>query len=421
MKIITASKFYYKRGGLESYIFKVSDILKEHGHEIIPYSTNFHKNVPTDYDRYFADYIELNSKSYQNPLKKIEIFQKILYNINAAKNISKLIDYTSPDLVWGFGVHKHLSPSIFIEAKKHSIPTIHRLSDYAIICPNGLLLKNGKTPCSELLCPQKGYSNAIKNNCLNSNNNSIIANFASAAELFLHNKFKLYVDNVDKFIAPSKFLQNTMINSGIPAEKIDHVPIFIDYKKFKPEYDSLGYYIYFGRLTEEKGLINLLKAQKRVNHNKLLIIGDGPLKNKIHKYISTFNLNAILINEMEGEQLHRAVRNARFIILPSQWFDNSPNVILEAYAMGKPVIGSRIGGISEYIEDGLTGFLFDPKNIDEMADKIDYLMRNHILASHMGHYARETATSRYNPETHYQKLSELFNKLNIKNNIGAKI
>ena len=276
MKIITASKFYYHRAGLESYLFKITKTLREKGHEIIPFSTTYRENYKTEYDRFFAEYIELGGGSNPHVYTKLRALVKIFYNFEARTKFSALLDYTKPDLIWGFGIHRHLSPSIFMEGKKRHIPVIHRLSDYAIICPDSRLTRGDDKNCKELLCPLKGYHNAIIHRCVrqsgiqNSHKNpSLAASVVGALELYFHNRLKCYINNVDIFIAPSNFLKNTMIKSGIPENKLVHIPIYISPKDFEPNYDSLPYMVYFGRLSYEKGLKSLLNATAALKRHRL--------------------------------------------------------------------------------------------------------------------------------------------------------
>jgi len=419
MKVVVASKFYYHRGGLESYLFKISDILKSYNHEVIPFSTTYERNINTEYRRFFTKYIEVGNISNSAILEKVNALFKIFYNIEAKENFSKLLDYARPDLVWGFGIHRHLSPSIFIEAQKRAIPVIHRLSDYSLICPDSRLIKGDGSNCNELLCCKDSYFNAIKYRCVRQSkdsfsgkNPSIIASAVGAAEIYFHNKFKLYINNVDKFIAPSQFLMNTMIKGGIPEYKITHIPIFIDPYKYKPEYISQPYMVYVGRLSCEKGLTLLLEAMSRLKHQKLFIIGDGPEKLKLEYIKEQKNLvNVKFLGSMFDEQLHRIIRNSRLVIVPSTWYENSPHVVLEAFALGKPVLGARIGGIPEYVEENITGQLYEHNNLDELTEKINTLMQQQTLCEEMGRASRKIAEIKYNPKIHYAEVMKTINQI----------
>lgn len=416
MKILTASKFYYLRAGLESYLFKITDTLRSHGHEIIPFSTTYKENVKSEYERFFTEYIDLGGEERVSLCKKINALIKIFYNFDARNKFSQLLDYTKPDVIWGFGIHRHLSPAIFMEAKARSIPVIHRLSDYAIICPDSRLTRGDDTNCDGLLCPLNGYHNAIKYKCVRQSkyndlhkSPSLIASAIGAMELYIHNKYKAYVNNVDKFIAPSNFLRQTMIKSGIPEEKITHVPIYIDPYKYNPEYMSQPYLVYFGRLSREKGLPMLLSAMSKLRHIRLLIAGDGPQREYLEKIKEQKDLtNVTFLGKLYGDKLTRLIRNSRLVIVPSTWYDNSPNVILEAFALGKPILAANIGGIPEYIEENIDGFLYQHNNIQELEEKINFLMAQQTLCEEMGRAARKKVEIKYNPRVHYGEIMKVF-------------
>jgi len=419
MKIITASKFYYHRAGLESYLFKITNLLRNSGNEVIPFSTTYKENYKTDYDEYFAEYIGLGGEDNVDLKNKLIAVSRIFYNIEAQNKISKLFDATNPDLLWGFGVHRHLSPSIFIEAKRRKIPVIHRLSDYAIICPDSRLTKGDNSNCHELLCPLKGYHNAVKYSCVRQANDSnpskdpsLAASLVGAAELFFHHNFKLYRNNVSKFIAPSNFLRNTMIRAGIAEDKIAHVPIFINPVEYEPEYVSEGYLLYFGRLSREKGLPLLLEVMKTLKNLKLVLVGDGPQRNELEALKQQQNIdNVEFLGKKHGEELKNIIKKSQAVIVPSTWYENSPNVLLESYALGKPVIGANIGGIPEYVEEGVTGVLYKHDDIEELKEKINYLMTNPHLCKEMGHNARRLTEEVYNPEAHFEKVMKVINSI----------
>lgn len=418
MKVITASKFYFLKAGLERYLWNITDTLKKKGHEVIPFSTNYKKNISNEYERFFAEYIELGGEEEITLSQKFTALARIFYNAQAREKFSELLDCTNPDIVWGFGVHRHLSPSIFMEAKKRKIPIIHRLSDYNIICPDSRLTRGDGSICHNIDCPQKGYHHAIKNRCvrltkgIEGKKASLTASIIGATELWLHNKFKFYVNNVDRFIAPSNFLRNTMVNAGIPEKQITHIPIYIDSSKYTPEYDSSPYLLYFGRLNWEKGLPILLEAMSNLKHFKLIITGEGPERQNLEKIKVQKNLlNVEFTGKLYGEELTRVIKNARVVVLPSIWFDNSPHVILEAFSHGKPVLGANIGGIPEYIDEGSDGLLYTYNNAEELRDKINFLMNQPEICKEMGICARNKVETLYNPDTHYYKVMNLINEV----------
>ncbi len=145
-------------------------------------------------------------------------------------------------------------------------------------------------------------------------NPSIASSVIGAMEGYFHRKFNSYVNNVDKFIAPSNFLKGLMVRAGIDEAKISYLPIFIDPNKYDPEYVSQAYFVYVGRLSHEKGLNLLLQAMCGLKHHKLLIVGDGPQREELEKIKEDKNLvNVKFMGKLAGEQLKRIIRNSRFV------------------------------------------------------------------------------------------------------------
>ena len=216
---------------------------------------------------------------------------------------------------------------------------------------------------------------------------------------------------MDLFIAPSNFLRHKMTEFGIDKKRIICIPNFADVKEYLPQYGSENYFVCFGRLSEEKGLLTLIRAVREIKTSRLLIIGEGELRNRLEEYVLEKDVaNVEFSGYMGEERLKSAVRNSMFAVVPSEWYENCPHTVLEAFALGKPVIGSDIGGIPELIEDGIDGLLFKPGNSEELSEKITYLIGRPGLRERMGRNARKKVEEKYNPEVYYQRLMGVYSK-----------
>jgi len=172
------------------------------------------------------------------------------------------------------------------------------------------------------------------------------------------------------------------------------------------------YFIYYGRLSAEKGILSLLKAMQQCPEAKLRIIGGGPQEAELREFCRRHGLhNVELAGPLFGEQLIRAVQNSRFVVVPSEWHDNSPLVIYESFSMGKPVVGTRLGGVPELIEEGETGFLFDAGDVEALASIIRRLWASPELCRKLGRNARKKAEREFAPEHHYEKMMEMYRRL----------
>jgi len=243
----------------------------------------------------------------------------------------------------------------------------------------------------------------------------MILSLVSCAELYIHNLLNLWSDKVDYFITPSQFMKHKLIEFGFDGRKIVHIPNFIYVDDYIPNYDFKNYLIYFGRLSHEKGILTMIKAFEILNSKgvQLLIVGDGPLREQLEAEAKVRGLENIkFLGYLAKDRLLSALRGAMASILPSEWYENGPMSVMESFAMGKPVIGARIGGITEMIENGINGYLFEPGNPEDLAQKIGLLLsKNEKDIVEMGMLARKNVEEKYNAELHYHKLMRLYDKV----------
>lgn len=353
MVILQINKFYYLSGGVERCVFNLEKILKRKGHEVVTFSMEHPKNRTNPHSGYFVRNVNLNGN--RNTLSKIKSGIKSVYSIEAQKQLTRLINDTKPDIAHIHSYCYQLTPSILLTLKKEKIPAVQTSHEYKLICPNQRLfnLYTGEI-CEN--CKNRKYYKAIINKCIK---NSIIASMAGCMEAYLSDKIQKYEKIINKIISPSSFLRNKLIEFGINPKKVVHIPNFIFKDEYLPKHEFSNYIVYVGRLSGLKGIKTLINAMKLVDTCDLYIIGTGKLEDDLKSYIVKEKiLNVKLIGKKYGEELKKIIRNSMFTVLPSVCYENCPNSILESFALGKPVIGSNIGGIPELIDDGYDGLLF---------------------------------------------------------------
>ncbi|MFH2059640.1 MAG: glycosyltransferase family 4 protein [Pseudomonadota bacterium] len=402
MRILQVNKFFYRKGGSEAYLFSLIDGLKDHGIDVAEFSMQDLKNRHSDYEKYFVSNIDYDNK---NLLEKIKIGCKIFYSIEARKKIGKLIDVYKPDLVHLHIFQHQLSPSILLEIKKRNIPIVYTAHDLKTICPNYKMLTHDRV-CEE--CLGHKYYKCIQNQCVK---NSYIKSAISCTEAYLHLWLKYY-DLIDLIITPSKFYRKKLIKFRFPADKVLHVPNFINEKQFVPHYNNDGYFIYLGRLSEEKGILTLVDAMKSITRGKLIIIGTGPVKEQIISRVASLGLKNIeLVGFQTGDALNNYISNAMFSVIPSEWYENGPISLLESFACGRPVIGSDMGGIPEHITHGKDGLIFEARNSKDLANKINILLNDPDLLESMAKAARKKAEELYTKNKHLKTMIRLYEQL----------
>ena len=397
MKILFINKFFYLNGGSERVFFQERDFLRQEGHTVIDFSMKDERNLPSPYADYFVANIDYHeTKKYLSKLKQGISF---IHSNLAVDNIERLIIDTKPNIAHLHNIYHQLTPSIIPILKKHGAKILLTLHDYKLICPSYLALKN-EVICDE--CQGKFFWKPFTSNCQNSR----LKGFLLSIEAIWHKWRKSY-DYVDCFLSPSQFLAD-LTKERLPRNKLKILRNGIDAAKYQSNYEDEGYALYFGRLSEEKGIKTLLKAHRSLIENvPLKIVGTGPLEEELMLSYP----KALFLGYKSGKDLNELIANAAFVVVPSEWYENCSMVVLEAMAMGKPVIGSCIGGIPEQIEDGKTGFLFEMGKIDELSDKMTVLWSDKKLRAEMGKAAREKVEKEFSLQKHCADLMEIYNQL----------
>jgi len=404
VKILLLNKYFYLKGGAERHVSKISKILETKGHQAIPFSMEDERNEPTPYAKYFVSKVDFNSPMSLGD--KLRMISRVIYFLEAREKIEALMRKVKPNIAHLHNIAHQISPSVLHSLKKFDLPVIQTLHDYKLICPTYRMVVEGRI-CER--CKGHQYYQAVLQRC---NKGSFSFSLLNCVEMYIHKFSGIYEKNVDLFIAPSSFLHNKIIEFGVNGKKVVHIPNFIDAEGYSPKYNGENYLVYFGKVSAEKGLFTLVQAMRNIKTSKLLIVGEGELKKDLEKYILQKNIvNVKFLGHIKGDRLKTTIRNSLFAVLPSEWYENCPYSILEAFALGKPVIGSDIGGIPELIKDGVDGLLFAPGNSEELSEKIAYLISRPRLREQMGRDARKKVEEKYNPELYYQKVMGVYQKL----------
>jgi glycosyltransferase involved in cell wall biosynthesis len=409
MRILQINKFFYRRGGSEAYFFDLIKLLEQRGHEVIHFSTKNQKNFTSPYSEFFVN--EINFEKREGVVRDFKKFAHSLYSLEAKKKLKKLILETKPDVAHLHNVSHYISPSIFSVLREYKIPVVQTLHDYQLICPNFKLFTEG-APCER--CRKYRYWNAVVHRCIH---NSRLESLAECFEMYFHRAGQFYENGVYCLVTPSKFLKNKLREWGVTRKlkikneklKINaiHLPHFLDTTEYSPLFTPGDYVIYFGRLMEEKGLDALLEALAG-SGIKLKIVGDGPEKNKLKIKNEKLKINVEFIEHKIGKELHDLIRGSKFVVLPSIWHENYPVSLLEAGALGKAAIGSRLGGIPEIIVEKESGFLVEPGDAGALGAAMCELWNDNLLCEEMGRRARELVGEKNSPAEHYEKLMEVY-------------
>lgn len=384
MKVLLINNFFYRKGGSEAVFFNTAELLKNAGHEVVFFSIENEKNINVNGHEYFV--------GQGGNLTKIRNY---FCNSEAARKLDEVLTKENPDLA-----HVHLfwggiSPSIFAVLKKHSIPLVHTVHDYRMVCP-AYTFRNGKGEVCEQ-CKGGHFIRCFINRCSKC---SIVQSTLMTAEMYYRNRKWHPAKELDGIIYVSNFAKQKHEEFDPQFAKVPNMVLYNFTnvgEKYPPIEKDGGYFLYYGRLSYEKGIGTLVEAFAKHPELSLKVVGTGPIEADLKKKRYT---NVEFVGYKSGDDLFNLVRNARFVCVPSEWYENNPMTIVEAYSMGVPVIGARIGGIPEIVDDGKTGFLFNSTNIASLAEAIEKskalnekeykLMKQNVLAFAMEHFSGRT-------------------------------
>lgn len=405
MKILQINNCHYRRGGADVVYLNTGALLEKMGHQVIYFSQKSKNNYKTDSSKYFIEGIDFFDKSF---ITRALSTPRFFYSTEAKNKLDKLLVDEKPYIAHIHLYKGTLTPSILKSLRSFSIPIILTLHDFGMLCPHNLFLDGKNKICER--CAGGSTLNCIIHKC---NHNNIILSTISAMEFNFNKYFFSFEKYFSKIIAVSNFAYIKHVNA-FPDRASIFTQLYNFYKESAQPF-SLNkrgdYFLYYGRLSSEKGLDILLDAWSKVNINtKLKIAGIGSdiaelLRIKEKQGLS----NVDFIGHTEGQKLIEIINNAAFIIVPSILYENNPLTVIEAYSQGKPVIASNVGGLPEIVQDGKTGFLFEMGNADALSEaiiKADKLSNDGYEL--FSQNARNFAEEKFNEQEHYKRLMEIY-------------
>ena len=414
MNILMANATWYPSGGDWTYIDSIVKIYETRGHTIIPFAMADSRNFITKYNKYFINninYSELNkNKSISNSIK---VISNSIYSFDAVKKLNLLLNENTIDIAQLNNIHNIHTPAIIQVLKKNKIPIVWRILDYKLICPNRTFLSNN-TICEK--CFKTKYYNCFANKC---KKNSYPSSLITTIESYF-NKLMPYYKNIDTFLFQSEFSRNLFIKYGFDMKKTDIIENPYNLENLDESNNSVDidkYILYFGRISKEKGLFTLYDAMRKIPKIKLIVVGNGPDLNESIAYINQNNIINIEFKGAQwGDQLTPYIQKCEFVIVPSEWYEPNPYVVLQSFSHEKTVVASNIGGLSDMIINNENGMLFIPGDPNDLSNCIDNLFYNTEKKLYLGKNAKIVLQNKYNPDKYYNKSIEIFTKLiNTKN------
>jgi len=381
--ILLIHNYYKIRGGEDVVFEQEAEALEKRGHKVIKYTRH---NEEIDQYGFW---------------EKISFFWRAISNQRTKRELEALLEKHKIEIAHVHNVFPLISPIIYKILHKHKIKVVQTLHNYRFLCPNGLFYRN-KQICQR--CSKGDFWSCVIHKCYK---DSFIFSLLYAFIIKLNQKnFK---KNIDGYIALTQFAKNIFIDNGFKEKKVyvkDNG--FFDPKKSQKA--SEGYFLYLGRISEEKGLDFLLASFVKLPEYRLKVVGDGALLETYQKQFKNFK-NIEFLGRVDGEKKEGLLQKAEALLLPSVCFENYPLAIVEAFSFGIPVIASRIGGIPFIVEEGETGFLFEVNNFADFAAKLKKIYGQKALRKKMGNEARKVFEERMDFEINIKRLEEIYRRV----------
>ncbi len=410
MRICFANNFFYRRGGAETVLLSEMAGMEQRGHEVSVFARQHPLNLKTPWSRWFVPFREFHTLTWAG---KIAAAFRIIHNRQAARHFRQMLQAAQPDIIHAHNIYGGLTTSILAVARQERIPVVMSLHDYKLVCPSYQMQRKGR-PCEA--CLGGRFRFCLLHAC---HKESLSASAVYTAESYYNRWFRRY-GWVNTLIAPSRFLLQVHRQAGM-QERIAHLPNPANLAPSQTTVGggrNLGYAVYLGRLSQEKGLMVLLEAARGLDF-PVVLAGDGPLRPTLEAILKTTQPSPVrLAGRLEGRSLEGLLGNAAFLVLPSTWYENHPMCVIEAFAAGKAVVASRIGGIPELVQHGLTGLLVEPRNPKELRAAMLKLWGNPALAAELGLQGQRFVLERLDLTTHCIALEQLYRETIQRNQIG---
>jgi glycosyltransferase involved in cell wall biosynthesis len=365
MRILMVNKFLHPNGGSETYVFQLGNRLKELGHAVEYFGMEHQGRIVGNHMECYVTNVDF----HQGGIKKLLYPLHIIYSVEARRKLKPVLKDFEPDVVHLNNFNFQLTPSIIYEVSRYvrkthrQVRLVYTAHDYQLVCPNHMLYRPAeKTVCEQ--CLGGNFLACIRGKCIHG---SLSRSFLGALESCIYSRLGVY-RQLDVVICPSSFMANKLNSSRALMGKLVTLRNFVQAQPIQGKKDE--YVLYFGRLSEEKGIRTLISAVRMLPHIPFVFAGTGPLEGELRNIP---NLQAV--GYQTGDELLKLIHSARFSICPSEWFENCPFSVMESQVQATPVLGANIGGIPELIEEG-EGMLFESGNTEDLSAKIDDLWKN---------------------------------------------
>jgi glycosyltransferase involved in cell wall biosynthesis len=376
LRILIVHNRYQQRGGEDAVVEAEVALLRAHGHAVRLYA---------------------RSNDEVRTMTRIGVVADTLWSRQTSHDITDRITRFRPDVVHVHNTFPLVSASLYWAASRLGVPVIQTLHNFRLLCPQAMFLRDGHV-CED--CLGKIPWRAVTRRCYH---DSFAHSAVQVAALGVHRVLHTYDTRIDRYIALTAFCRDKFVAGGLPADKIAIKPNFVDMPPAPATTGTRRGLLFAGRLAPEKGTAVLLQALDLAPELEVDVVGSGPDEQRLRQHP-----RVRMLGWLAPRALYDRMQHAACLVMPSIWYENFPRTLVEAFASGLPVIGSRLGALAEIIDDGHTGLLFETGSAAALAEKMRWALANPQLVSRMGENARAEYDARFTPERNYEQLAAIY-------------
>ena len=379
IRVLACHNFYQQPGGEDTSFAMEVEMLQARGHEVHCYTR--HNDEIKDQSR-------------------VSAARDTFWSRQSYRDVKALIRKHRPDVLHCTNTFPLISPSVYYAAREEGVAVVQSLRNYRLLCPGAALLRDDKV-CEDCLGKALAWRGVIHKCYRESRAGSAVV----AGMLAWHRLRGTWSRAVDMYYALTENSRQKFVEGGMSANRIAVKPNFL-HPVPQPADGSGGYAAFVGRLSPEKGVSVLLQAWNRMDVPlPLKIVGDGPQADEVRRAAAS-DSRIQWHGHCPPERVQQIVGDAEFLIIPSIWHEPFGRVAIEALAAGTPIVASRIGGLTEIIQHGHTGWHFTPGDADDLTQAIQAMHGDQ--AASIRHAAREEFMSKYTEAVNYGQLINIY-------------
>lgn len=399
-RLLSINSYHSPKGGADHLYFEHAQLMTTRGWEAVHFAMRHPDNLPDVNDNLFCETVDPAGTS--GLMNRALAATRVVYNLNARRQLGRLLDQTDVAVAHVHNIYHHLSPSILDELAARDIPVVLTAHDLKLLCPAYSMLRDGAV-CED--CKGGKIINVMRHRCIKG---SLLGSSVVLAEAAIHRLRRTYKRGLVRIVVPSRFYLNKFIEWGWDEDQLVYIPNFVSVPaSVTHTSNASGAFLYAGRLSAEKGVATLIRAAARAE-TAVDIAGDGPERAKLEALALDLGASVRFLGRLSQGEVTAAMKAARALVLPSEWYENAPLSVLEAFAAGTPVIGAKIGGIPELVtpEVGWTFRSADPDALAAVLETVAALSTNEL--AQFGRCSKARVRDHFSAEIYAERIEALY-------------